>query len=126
MMMNKKAVKVLNILLIVMALVGICTNVFAADEGFSPISVNPTEPPQTGTIKTVGGDIVGIIRTIGIVLSVVIIMVIGIMYLMGSPEQKSDYKKTFIPYIVGAALIFAGSLFAQTIFDFFSNMGKAQ
>ena len=45
--------------------------------------------------------------------------------MMGSAEEKAEYKKTFIPYIVGAALIFAASIFAQGIFEFFHNMTQA-
>ena len=76
----------------------------------------------SNTIKNVGSQVVGILQTVGIVLSVVVLIVLGIKYMMGSTEEKSEYKKTFIPYIVGAALIFAASVFATAIYDFFSNM----
>ena len=34
-------------------------------------------------------------------------MVIGIKYMMGSAEEKAEYKKTMIPYLVGAVILFA-------------------
>ena len=76
------------------------------------------------TIEKTGKNFITILRAIGIVLSVVILIVVGIKYMLGSAEQKSEYKKTLVPYIIGAALIFAASIFAQVIYDFFYGWGK--
>lgn len=57
------------------------------------------------------------IRNIGIILSVIILIVIGIKYMLGSVEEKAEYKKTLLPYIVGAFLLFTGSLIPQLIYD---------
>ena len=45
--------------------------------------------------------IIGAIQTIGIVISVITITILGIKYMVGSIEQKAEYKKTMIPYIIG-------------------------
>ena len=34
-------------------------------------------------------------------------MVIGIKYMTGSISERAEYKKTMIPYIVGALIFFA-------------------
>ena len=34
-------------------------------------------------------------------------MVIGIKYMMGSAEEKAEYKKTMLPYLIGAIILFA-------------------
>lgn len=73
-------------------------------------------------IQTLGQSIVGILQTVGIVLSVVVLIIIGIKYMMGSAEEKAEYKKTMIPYLVGAALIFAASVFAQVVYQFFTGV----
>ena len=39
--------------------------------------------------------------------------------MMGSAEEKADYKKSMMPYVVGAGIIFAASAFAQVIYQFF-------
>ena len=67
----------------------------------------------------------GVIRVIGIVLSVVMLMIIGIKYMLGSAEQKADYKKTLIPYIIGALIIFTGSILPQIIYQFVQNIKDA-
>ena len=40
---------------------------------------------------------------------------------MGSAEEKADYKKSLMPYVVGAALVFTASVFAQAIYEFFNG-----
>ena len=120
----KKAEKILNVLVIVMAIVSIATNVFA---DFTPANVVASnEVKGQNTIANVSGQIVGVLQTVGVVLSVVILIVIGIKYMMGSAAEKAEYKKTFIPYIVGAALIFAASVFANTVYDFFIGLTAKQ
>ena len=118
--MNKKVQKILNILVIAFAIVSIATNVFA----YQPKDVQATDP-SSNTIQDTGNQIVGILRTAGVIISVVVLIIIGIKYMMGSAEEKAEYKKTFIPYIVGAALVFAASIFAQGIYEFFSGMTQA-
>lgn len=53
--------------------------------------------------------IIGILRAIGTILSVVMAVILGIKYMMGSVEEKAEYKKTMIPYIIGIILLFAGA-----------------
>ncbi len=65
--------------------------------------------------------IVSAIQVIGIVLSVIMLMVIGIKYMVGSVEEKAEYKKTLVPYVVGALLLFTGSLIPQIIYKFMQN-----
>ena len=58
-----------------------------------------------------------VLRTIGVVLSVVILIIIGIKYMLGSVEEKANYKETLLPYIIGAFLLFAGSVLPQIIYN---------
>ena len=76
----------------------------------------------TGDIKTVGQKIMGIVNTVGVVVAVVILMVLGIKYMMGSAEEKAEYKKTMIPYIVGAVLIFGATTIANAIYSFANGL----
>ena len=61
--------------------------------------------------------ILGAIRVIGIVTSVIVLSVIGIKYMLGSVEEKSEYKQTMVPYIIGAVLVFSGSAIPQIIYQ---------
>ena len=81
--------------------------VLATDESgsISPknLSVNYS---GTGGIQTIGEKI----------------MVLGIKYMMGSAEEKAEYKKTMIPYLVGAILIFAATTIANVIYNFANGL----
>jgi len=52
-------------------------------------------------------------------------MVLGIKYMMGSAEEKAEYKKTMIPYIIGAILLFAATTIANAIYTFANGMNSA-
>ena len=46
----------------------------------------------------------------------------GIKYMMGSAEEKAEYKKVMLPYIIGAVLIFAGVNIASAIYKMASQI----
>ena len=52
-------------------------------------------------------NIISVIRSIGMVVSVIVLMVLGIKYMAGSIEERANYKETMPPYLVGAFLVFA-------------------
>lgn len=124
--MNKKFIKIVSILLMVMMLVSISVSSFAAGKAGSGSMIQPNgvtaTPPKTESISNVGNSIVGIIQTIGIIISVITLIVLGIKYMMGSAEEKAEYKKTLLPYVIGAALIFAASVFAQLLYNMFTGI----
>ena len=37
--------------------------------------------------------------------------------MLGSVEQKAEYKKTMLPYVIGAALIFGASTISYIIMN---------
>ena len=57
------------------------------------------------------------IRNIAVIASVIIIMVIGVKYILGSVEEKAEYKKTFLPLIIGIILVVAATSIASFIFN---------
>ncbi len=117
--MSKVVVKIVSIILITLTIISISLNCFA----ISPSDITGSASVSgTTEIQTLGNSIVGILQVVGIVLSVVVIIVLGIKYMLGSAEEKSEYKKSMLPYVVGAALIFAGSIFANVIYQFFNGM----
>ncbi|MBQ6992640.1 MAG: TrbC/VirB2 family protein [Clostridia bacterium] len=114
----KKLVKIVSILMIALMMVTVSSSVFAT---FTPGSVQPNHD-GTGNIQTFGNRLVGILQVVGIIASVAILIVLGIKYMMGSAEEKAEYKKTMIPYLIGAVLIFAASALAQTVFTWAQSL----
>ncbi|MBQ2916910.1 MAG: hypothetical protein IJE59_01845 [Clostridia bacterium] len=77
---------------------------------------------NAGEIKDIGGQILGIIRVVGTIVAVGMLMIIGIKYMIGSAEEKAAYKKSLLPYIIGAILIFAASSLADLIYGWATNI----
>ena len=73
-------------------------------------------------LKEKAGKVLGAIHTIGAVVAVLVLIGIGIKYLLGSVEEKSEYKQTLIPYIIGAALIFSGTAIPNIIYQIAKNI----
>ena len=73
-------------------------------------------------LKTQGGKIVGIIQVVGTMIAVGMLTVLGIKYALGSAEEKAEYKKTMVPYLIGSVLIFAVSNITQVIYEWASKL----
>lgn len=116
-MKRKKILKILLIFFILILLIVNITNAFSLGD----LSGNTK---STKEIQDVGNKAVTIVSTIGSILSVIVIIVLGIKYMLGSVEEKAEYKKTLLPYIIGAALIFAASAIAQIIYELAIQIGK--
>ncbi len=72
---------------------------------------------EGATLQKAGNGIVKVVTTIGVVISVVMLVAIGIKYMLGSTEEKATYKKSLMPYVIGAVLVFAASEIAQFIYN---------
>lgn len=117
----KKSIKVISTLLLAIMLVAsIATTAFAAvnlNTTISNIENQNLNVNADSQITKVGGNIVNIIQIVGIVIAVIVLLVIGIKYMIGSASEKAEYKKTMIPYVVGAVLVFAGTSLVKVIYS---------
>ena len=115
----KKTLRVISVLLLVILLITISTNVFAAE--LTPSSVgSKITYGDDGGLADRAGKIMGMIRNVSVIASIIIIMILGVKYMLGSVEEKADYKKSFIPLIVGIVLVVSATSIASFIF----NMAK--
>lgn len=109
----KKLIKLLPILIIMIMLFSAVSVVFA-----TPTDPSTLTGEQTKDFDTIGRKIIGMVQAIGSIASVLVLVILGVKYMMGSAEEKAEYKKTFIPYLIGAILVFAASNLASMIFGF--------
>ena len=89
--------------------------------GFSVDDLTGTEQEIT-TLKNAGNSIIKVISTAGVVISVAVLIILGIKYMMGSVEERAEYKKTLMPYVIGAALVFAASGIAQIVYNIANSL----
>lgn len=94
----------------------------AKDPLANPDFWEPTSPNNTSLkFRMKVNNLLGYINVIGIVVSVVTILIVGIKYMLGSVEEKAEYKKTMVGYLIGALLLFT----ATTIPNILYNIGTS-
>ena len=112
----KKSIKVLFILMMVAMLVMTTTPVFAAND----IGVTAkTDGIDAGKIKDLAGKILGFLQLIGGIAAVVIVAIFGVKYMLGSLEEKAEYKKSFIPLIIGIVVLYGAVTIANLLVNTF-------
>lgn len=94
---------------------------YSYGSSFDVEDLTGTQQQQT-VLKNTGNDIVRVITTIGVIISVIMLIVLGIKYMTGSVEEKAEYKKTLLPYTIGAGLVFAASAIAQIVYNLAINL----
>ena len=112
----KKYTKIIPLVLVLILIFSIGATVFAGGSALDPRTIQG-DTTGTDTVQKVGKSILGIVQVVGSIAAVIILVVIGIKYMLGSAEERAEYKKTMIPYLVGAVLIFAASNIAGMIYN---------
>lgn len=119
----KKTLKVIFIIAVMLfGLLGVSQNIsFAekADVGGTLDNVNSATGGDIGDAATIGGNIVNWIWAISIVVAVVVVMITGLKFIVGSTQEKAEYKKSLIPLVVGVLIL----VFATTIVKVLFGMG---
>ena len=113
----KKSIKIfLTAILSVMLLFTCAQPVVFADD-VSPItsSITKDKISDTSGATTIASNIVSWIWIISIIVAVVVLMYTGLKFIVGSTQEKAEYKKTMIPYLVGAILIFGASAITKVV-----------
>ena len=118
--MSKRTMKIIVTLVSILMMTFMLGSVVFAS-GITPGDLTATTTGTEG-IQTLGQKLMGILQTLGIVVSVLILMVLGIKYMMGSAEEKAEYKKTMMPYIIGAILLFGATTIANMIYGFANGL----
>ena len=120
----KKMSKIISFILISVMIISLGTTVFAAAVagGTDPGTLKGQAVTGTEKITGLGNQLITIISTIGSVAAVIVLIILGLKYMMGSAEEKAEYKKTLMPYVIGAALVFAASTIAGVLYGFLSNV----
>ena len=84
------------------------------------MTVNDLQGTNTDKLDNVGNGVLQILAIVGSGLSIVFIICLGIKYMMGSLEEKAQYKKTLLPYLIGAIFVFGASAIAGMFYAMFS------
>ena len=100
-------------------------NTEESTRNFDPDKYKPDTFKLTGgedSFKKVGGKVFGAIQVIGSFVSVFVLILIGIKYMLGSVEEKAEYKKSLLPYVIGCIMVFGIVNILDIINNIASNM----
>ena len=106
----KKKSKIKIILIIAILTIILLINQVNATQVINPDSYKPDSQSEvTGATSflNMSNKLIGIVQMIGSIVSVAALILIGIKYILGSVEEKAEYKKTLKPYLIGAVMVFA-------------------
>ena len=99
-------------------------NFYKSKENKSSDVINPDDYKPVDLLEDQGtlnmaNKIIGAFQAIGNIVSVLALVIIGVKYMI---EEKAEYKKTMINYIIGAILVFAISNISAAIYNFTKNL----
>ena len=121
----KKVTKILTVVLLMAMIVLSVSEVFAT--GTTPGTIvqgiedsAKTQTVNMGTLPQTVGKIIAYVRNAAILIGIVIIIILGIKYMLGSVEEKAGYQKSFVPLIVGIIVVMAATSIASFLFSIFA------
>jgi len=118
----KKITKIVSVIMIIMMLAGSLTTVLGATTYNPDQWKNQTgDKIQTGDIQNFSASIINVVSIVGSAAAIITLIILGIKYMMGSAEEKAEYKKTLLPYIIGAAMVFGASVLVGVIYNFMNQ-----
>ena len=99
MIINKKNIILILILSILMIIA--CS--------YIPVNAILTADKLSGTSNNTG--------IIGSAMSIITMILLGVKYMLGSVEEKAEYKKSLFPYMIGAVFVFGASTIAGIVYS---------
>lgn len=127
-MRNKKIIMVIKIVLLSMLLIyitslsaiAVTTEEIFNDQNLKEVKEGITgQNTDTGIIGGIN-MIIGLMQIAGTGVALIMISVLGIKYILASVEEKAEIKKTALPVVIGAVLLF-GAVNLIAILENFSN-----
>lgn len=121
--MKKRIVKILTIILMVVALVNITNFVYADDintEDFAGIYTKD----GVSDLDNKTGKILSIVQIAGTAISLVALLILGMKYMLSSPDDKATIKEKLVPYVIGVIIFFAASNLLTIVLKFAMGMPK--
>lgn len=103
-------------------------SVYAKDEGVDNVieAMQGTSKGISASGTGVGNiinNVIGILQVVGSGISIIVITMLGIKYILASPGEKADVKKSIMPIGIGCVLLF-GAVNLMAAVEEFSNVLK--
>lgn len=112
-----KKSKKISIVILMITIVMSFTNI--ANAAINPDDYKPKDitKAEMGEGIALGQKIVSIINVVGTIIFVLVLIGLGIKYMAGSIEERAEYKKTMIPILIGAIVLYGVSWILKLIYS---------
>lgn len=84
--------------------------------------INNWESDNSSAIEArtrgLAASIIDIVKIVGTGTSLLILLFMGVRYILKSPTEKAEFKKTFTAYIVGAIILFTATNLVAIVAEF--------
>lgn len=110
-----KAFKIIAILFVAFTLVFSVaqpTMVYADTKSITE-NIKNEDSNSTSEMTKIASKITGFIWVLSIIVAVIVVMYTGLKFIVGSANEKAEYKKSLVPIVVGVLLL----VFATTIIN---------
>lgn len=116
----KKIIRKTVVVLFILILIFLQYKIFAINAS----DLKPKFTTHSNGFKNFGGTVLGYIRNITAISSVVLIAVFGLKFMVGSVEQKAEYKKHFLPLIIGTVVVLSATTITKAVWDMSGKQTK--
>ena len=119
----KKSLKFITTILLALMLTFTFAQPISFAEDTNPIStiIDNTEADTTkvnsGDATTIAQTVTSWILVISIVVSVVVLMYTGLKFIVGSTQEKAEYKKSLVPLVIGIAIVLFSTTIIKVLFS---------
>lgn len=129
--MKKNLVKTISIFLLILMIVGIAISTTSQAASYDSVDVDFVTNGAKDNSKA-GSKILSMMQSLAVVFqvaavgtAVIMLIVLAIKYMVASPGDKADIKKSATIYIVGAVVLFASGAILGIIRNFAKNISGA-
>ncbi len=120
--MKKLKFVIILLTILIIVLPAFCTRSFGAEDIITNFDSYKGNGGSYTKLLPKVNSIAGVIASVGSVVSIIALVIIGIKYVLGSAEERADYKKTMIPYIIGAILVFSMTTLPMIIYNIMNSI----
>ena len=114
--MKKNIIKIVFCLIVILMVV--CITTVSATSIIGQLDSNKNESTDASdSVKDTGIVIIKVIKISGTGIAVLMLLYIAIKYMMVSPTEKAEFKKTALIYVVGAIVLFAAPRLVELVMD---------
>lgn len=115
--MKKNIIKILTMILMLFMLANITSLVYADEIDPSDFSSIYSKTGVTDLDEKTG-KILNVVQIVGTSVSLVALLVLGMRYMLSSPNEKASIKEKLIPYVIGTIIFFAASNLVAIVIRF--------